>query len=290
MSEEPKAEAFAVEKSLNDADFDKLRSIIHKETGITIAENRRSMLFSRLQRRLRETGEQTFRGYIEKVSSNPEEMQELTNRVTTNETYFYRTPRVWQHLRETVIPAFLESKTTRPMKAWSAAASTGEEGHTLGVVFESVRQSNPGFDYSVLGTDISSRVLAIADEGHYVGRPVARFKREDPELFKQHMVGNDTDGYSVQPDIKRRIQFKLHNLLKPLASGGPFDVVFLRNVLIYFTDSDQEKILVNIHQQLRPGGTLVIGESESLKSLRCDFDPVAPLIYQPTLSREGSTE
>lgn len=277
-----------IEKSLNDADFDALRNIVHKETGITIADNRRKMLFSRLQRRLRETGEVTFKGYIAKVSSDPGEMQELTNRVTTNETYFYRTPRVWSHLREVAIPAFLDSDARRPMKVWSAAASTGEEGHTFGVVLEEVRQANPGFDYSVLGTDISSRVLAVAKEGHYVGRPVARFKREDPKLFAKHMQGNDTDGYRVKDDIKRRIQFRLHNLLKPLSSGGPFDVVFLRNVLIYFTPSDQEKILANIHRQLRPEGTLMIGESESLKALKCDFEAIEPLIYRPTITGKGA--
>ncbi len=277
-----------VEKSLNDSDFNKLRAIVHKQTGITIADNRRSMLFSRLQRRLRETGETTFRSYIEKVSSDPAEMQELTNRVTTNETYFYRTPRVWSYFRNTAIPRFLDSRSQRQMKVWSAAASTGEEGHTLGVVLEDVRQLTPGFDYSVLGSDISSRVLAIAEEGHYVGRPVARFQREDPQLFEKHMIGNDTDGYRVAPDIKRRIQFKLHNLLQPLSSGGPFDVVFLRNVLIYFSHEDQEKILANIHKQLRPEGTLIIGESETLKTLKCNFEAVEPLVYRPILEGQGA--
>lgn len=270
------------ENTLSEADFTKLRAIIHKNTGITIAENRKSMMFSRLQRRLRATGSETFGSYISKVSSDPDEMQELTNRVTTNETYFYRTPRVWAHLREVTIPEFLSAPGTRQMKVWSAAASTGEEGHTIGIVLEDVRRANAGFDYSVLGTDISSRVVDVATEGQYIGRPVARFRKEDPALFAQHMVGNDTDGYRVKPEIKRRITFKLHNLLKKLASGGPFDVVFLRNVLIYFTHADQEKILANVHAQLRPEGTLIIGESETLKSLNCGFEAIAPLIYRPS--------
>ena len=273
-----------IEKKLSDGDFSKLRNIVHKQTGITIGENRKSMLFSRLQRRLRETGETSFSAYIARVSSDPEEMQELTNRVTTNETYFYRTPRVWAHLREVIIPEFLAARAARPMKIWSAAASTGEEAHTVGVVLEDVRQTNPGFDYSVLGTDISSRVLEIARKGHYVGRPVARFQKEDPLLFSKFMKGDDTNGFEARPEIKRRISFKLHNLLKQLSSGGPFDVVFLRNVLIYFTNEDQEKILANVHAQLRPEGTLIIGESETLTNLKCGFDPVAPLVYRPALA------
>ncbi len=272
------------ETSLNDADFAQLRDIVHKNTGITIAENRRSMLFSRLQRRLRETGEATFNAYINRVTNDPDEMQELTNRVTTNETYFYRTPRVWSHLREVVIPRFLDTPGSRQMKVWSAASSTGEEAHTVGVVLEDVRKTTAGFDYSVLGTDISSRVIDIATTGHYVGRPVARFKKEDPELFGRHMVGDDAGGYQVKPEVKRRITFRLHNLLERLKTGGPFDVVFLRNVLIYFTNEDQEKILAHVHAQMRPDGTLIIGESETLASLNCKFEPVAPLIYSPTLT------
>lgn len=275
------------ETSLSAADFTKLRAIIHENTGITIAENRKSMMFSRLQRRLRETGAQTFSNYISKVSSDPDEMQELTNRVTTNETYFYRTPRVWAHLREVTIPEFLSTPGNRQMKVWSAAASTGEEAHTIGIVLEDVRGAHAGFDYSVLGTDISSRVLDIAKEGQYLGRPVARFRKSDPSLFSKHMIGNDTDGYHVTPEIKRRITFKLHNLVKKLASGGPFDVVFLRNVLIYFTNEDQEKILANVHAQLRPEGTLIIGESETLNSLNCRFEAIAPLIYRPSLTAKG---
>jgi chemotaxis protein methyltransferase CheR len=181
----------------------------------------------------------------------------------------------------------LNAKTARQMKVWSAAASTGEEAHTIGVMLEEVREANRGFDYSVLGTDISSRVLDVAKAGQYIGRPVARFRKEDPALFAKHMIGNETDGFCVKPQIKKRISFKLHNLLKKLPSGGPFDVVFLRNVLIYFTHEDQEKILANVHAQLRPEGTLIIGESETLKSLKCNFEMIAPLVYRPIVSVQG---
>lgn len=265
---------------LSDANFERLRAIVHDETGITIADNRRSMLISRLQPRLRETGEGNFNSYIKRVVADPAEMQELTNRITTNETYFYRTPRVWTHLRDVTIKAFIDTQKGRPMKVWSAAASTGAEAYTLGVILEDTRRKNTGFEYSVLGTDISSRVIDIANEGLYIGRPIARFRREEPALFEAHMVGDDKEGFRVRRDIKRRIKFGLHNLLQPLRTGGPFDAIFLRNVLIYFTPEDQEKILRNIHNLLRPGGTLVIGESETLKNLNADFEVLAPLIYR----------
>lgn len=269
------------EVSMTDRDFEALRAIIHKNTGITIGETRKSMLVSRLRKRLREVDETSFESYISRLSKDPAEMQELTNRVTTNETYFYRTPRVWEHFTETFVPEFRERGAVGPMRVWSAAASTGEEAHTIGVMLEEVRRNAQGFDYQVVGTDVSSRVLAIAEAGEYKGRPVARFQKEKPDLFARHMEGNDHDGYKVSPQIKARIKFKLHNLLERLKGTNSFDAVFLRNVLIYFTDSDQEKILRNVRDLMKPNGVLYIGESESLKNLDVDFEQLAPIIYKP---------
>lgn len=270
-----------MENSLSEVDFIQLRSIIHSETGITISDNRKRMLYSRLQSRLRATGTPTFRKYIEKIRNDDKEMQEFKNRVTTNETYFYRTPRIWSHFRTETIPKFLELQPQRPMNVWSAAASTGEEAHTAGVVLESVRQTHTKFDYSVLGTDISTRVIGIAKHGLYKGRPLARFRNEEPELFLKFMTGTDSDGYCVTQSIRQRISFRPHNLTERLSSGGPFDVVFLRNVLIYFVSEDQERILANIYEQMRPNGTLFIGESETLSNLKCKFEQISPLVYKP---------
>lgn len=268
---------------MSDSEFAKLRAIVHKNTGITIGENRKSMLLSRLRRRLREVDAPNFSSYISGLVNNPGEMQELTNRVTTNETYFYRTPRVWEHFENEVVPKFLKARHARPLKIWSAAASTGEEAHTIGVLLEDLRQKHQGFEYSVLGTDVSSRVLKIAETGLYKGRAIARFQKAKPDLFKTHMIGNDTDGFQADPAIKKRLKFKLHNLLERLKSTGSFDVVFLRNVLIYFTKEDQETILNHVRDQIRPEGTLYIGESETLTNLDTGFEQVLPIIYRPVL-------
>lgn len=272
---------FQVESSISDDDFSRLRTIIHNHTGITIANNRRSMLFSRLQRRLRATGEATFSGYIEKVCQDSVEMQELTNRVTTNKTLFLRTPRIWAYMRSKAIPMFLEKNFNRSMKVWSAAASTGEEAYTIGMVLEEVRKSYPRFSYSILGTDISSRVLEVADSARYSDQSIHRFKQQEPDLFRNHLTETEKSFYSVSSDIRRNIQFKLHNLIEPLSNHEKYDLILLRNVLIYFSNKDQEIILRNIHQKIHPDGILIIGESESLNSLNCDFESIEPLIYRP---------
>ncbi|WP_368184388.1 protein-glutamate O-methyltransferase CheR [Aestuariibius sp. HNIBRBA575] len=270
-----------VDVTMSDGDFSKLRAIVHKNTGITIGETRKSMLVSRLRSRLREVAAPDFAAYISHLSKDPEEMQELTNRVTTNETYFYRTPRVWDYFQDEFLPQFLTKGQNRSLRVWSGAASTGEEAHTIGTLLEDVRLKNQNFDYSILGTDVSSRVLDVATKGVYKGRSIARFRQAKPEVFKAHMTGNDTDGFSANPQIRSRIKFKLHNLFDRLSKAGPFDAVFLRNVLIYFTDDDQVKILDQVHDQMRPDGVLFIGESETLTKLNTPFEQIAPIIYRP---------
>ncbi len=269
------------ELTMSDGDFSKLRAIVHQNTGITIGETRKSMLVSRLRSRLREVEAPDFAAYIARLSKDPDEMQELTNRVTTNETYFYRTPRVWDYFQDEFLPEFLDKRQNRALRVWSGAASTGEEAHTIGVLLESLRLNNQQFDYSVMGTDVSSRVLEVATNGVYKGRSIARFRKAKPDLFDKHMIGNDTDGFQAHPQIRSRIRFKLHNLFDRLSGAGPFDVVFLRNVLIYFTDEDQEKILDQVHSQMRPDGVLFIGESETLTKLNTPFEQIVPIIYRP---------
>ncbi len=268
------------ELELNDLNFTKLCGIIHENTGITIGEGRKSMLLSRLRGRLRELEETDFKSYIARLSSEAGEMQELINRVTTNKTLFYRTPRVWEHFRDVAIKDFLAKKTGRPMRIWSAAASSGEEAHTAGMILEDVRAANPGFDYKILGTDISLRVLKQAEAGVYSGVKVDNFRKSNPELFNAHMVADDSGGFQIAPAIKTRLTFKQHNLQKRM-KASPFDVVFLRNVLIYFTPEDQSDFLGKIHEVMPPDGTLYIGESESLSRVKTDFDIVEPMVYMP---------
>ncbi|MBF9042848.1 methyltransferase domain-containing protein [Rhodobacterales bacterium HKCCE4037] len=266
--------------TMSDGDFAKLRALAYDQTGITIGSTRKSMMVSRLRPRMRALGLPDYRSYITRITQDPGERKEFTDRVTTNETYFYRTPRVWSYFNEVLVPAFIEGSPGRAMRVWSAASSTGEEAYTAGVFLEDHRIGTTTFDYTILGTDISSRVVTTATEGLYKGRPVARFKAQHAELFTRHMVGSDEEGWSVSKKIKARTRFQEHNLLKPLANTAQFDAIFLRNVLIYFTSEDQEKILRHARSLLHPNGILFIGESESLKHIDTDFEQVEPIIYR----------
>jgi chemotaxis protein methyltransferase CheR len=273
-------------KTMSDGDFAKLRAIVYSQTGINIGDSRRSLLVTRLRPRLRDLGLTDYKAYISRLSQDAAERQELTNRVTTNETYFYRTPRVWTYFNEVYVPGFIRKAQNRPLRVWSAAASTGEEAYTTGVFLEEVRSRADRFEYAILGTDISSRVIDVATAGLYKGRPVARFRQDRPDLFARHMTGSDEAGWQVTSQIRSRIRFRQHSLLNPLKNTAQFDVIFLRNVLIYFTAADQEVILKHARSLLHPDGVLFIGESESLKHIDTDFEQVEPIIYRP-VSRKG---
>lgn len=269
-----------IDVTLSDSSFSKLRSIIHKNTGITIGETRKTMILSRLRSRLRETKDVSFSAYISRLGTDPKEMQELINRVTTNKTYFYRTPRIWEHFLEVALPEFRLKATAAPFRVWSAAASRGDEAHTIGMVLEEVRKKDGPFEYEVLGTDVSSEVLATAQAGVYFEGSLKEIRKHRPALVQDHMTGNDADGYRVTPDIKSRITFKLHNLQNKAPGGKVHDVIFLRNVLIYFTPEDQETILENVAEKMADDGTLIIGESETLSQLTTPFELVAPMVYR----------
>ena len=269
-----------IDDNLSEATFAELIKFTHDLTGITIQQNRKSMLVSRLRSRLRATNSPDFKAYMRLLKTDSRETEHYVNAVTTNKTLFYRTPRIWSYLTDEFVPAWIKAGHNRPLEVWSGASSTGEEIYTAGMVLEEFRKSRPGFDYRIVGTDVSDRVVEIADKGVYSGRIIDMFKTSSPELFAKYMVGNDSDGYRVNNDIRSRIKFQRHNIFKPFQTRSKYDVSLLRNVLIYFTHEDQERAIANVERSLRPDGLLIIGESETLSPLETNYVCVAPLIYR----------
>ncbi len=270
-----------IDDAISDACFDGFLQLTHAMTGITISERRRSMLVSRLSKRLLANSLTRFEEYFDLVRNDPEEARQFIDQMTTNETYFYRTPRVWSYLIDEYVPGFMSARHGRPLRLWSAASSTGEEAHTAGVLLEPLRESNASFDYRILGTDISPRVIAVAQQGSYSVRAIDRFRAARPDLFGRYLAGSDTTGYQVVASVRDRLRFETHNLFSGARPGEGFDVVLLRNVLIYFTKPDQLRVLENIRRMMSDDGLLIIGESETLSSLATDFRTVAPFIYSP---------
>lgn len=268
-------------EKIDKACFDGFLKLTHELTGITIKPDRQDMLMGRLRRRIHALQLSGFEAYLEYVREQREEHELFVNQITTNETYFFRTPRVWDYLENTFLPAWSDNPGAPVLQIWSGASSTGEEAHSLGVLMHHFQQSHSGFDYRIHGTDIDTSVLEKATAGVYRGRSVERFRNASPEWFARYMVGDDEAGFQVLPEIRKKIQFSQFNLFKTPPQAPKFDLVLLRNVLIYFTASDQEKVMSTVFRRIKPEGVAIIGESESLNNLATDFEFIVPTIYKP---------
>ncbi len=223
-------------------------------------------------------GWRSFDAYLDRVCEPEQdhERQHLIDLLTTNETYFYREPAHFDYLLERILPAY----RGRALRVWSAACSSGEEVYTLAMVLaEGLGQG----DWSILGTDISSRVLERARLGLY---PVDRAKRlPKPWLGKYCLKGvrSQAGNLLVDPRLKARVRLEPHNLMRPLARGDAFDIVFLRNVLIYFDPPTKQRVIDAISRSIVPGGLLFISHVESLHGIDTELAMVRPSVFSKPL-------
>ena len=274
---------------LTAAEFEELSTIVHTRVGIRLPPGKRTMLESRLRRRLRTLGFNRFSQYCEHLfrSGNfDEEFPYLVDVVTTNKTDFFREQDHFDALEQVLVPTLLKmrrSEATPLLKVWSAASSTGAEAYTAAMVLMNLSQRGSLFRFSVLGTDISREVLETAKSAIYqedMVRPVpAEYRR------RYLMVGSRPDAHVVRivPELRRYVRFERLNLMD---QRYPFDkdvdVIFLRNVLIYFDPDVQVEVSRRLSQHLRPGGYLVLGHSEAAVGRSLDLSLVASGIYQRT--------
>ncbi|MGZ3784826.1 MAG: CheR family methyltransferase [Bdellovibrio sp.] len=261
--------------------LNEILQLVFKWTGISMGSSKKTLIQCRLRPRMRSLGINSYEKYIDYLAQHKSEVQEFINLVTTNETSFFRTQRVWDYFSTDFLRLWSQQSPVKMLKIWSAASSSGEEAHSIGILCEEHRQKHPGFDYSIFGSDISSEVISHAERGVYSGRSIESFKSGNPNLFSKYMEQTDTE-YRVKFDFGSKIKFGLHNLLQPAPQKSFFNVVFLRNVLIYFELEEQKKVLHHIANSMASDGILVIGESESLSGLKTSFQYKLPLIYTNT--------
>ncbi len=266
---------------LEEATFEASLKLIYELTGITIAKNRKSMVQGRLRKRTVELGLNSYESYLERVKLDNSERPIFIDLVTTNETYFYRTPRIWNYIVDIFLPEWFKGHKGETFQAWSAAASSGEEAHTLAVILQDFKDRNQSFSYQIFGSDISQEMVGLCELGKYSGRSIEAFKNAKSELFIRYMESCDNSGtFQVRSEIKSRVRFQQHNLFKPLATRGPFDLVLIRNVLIYFKPEDQEKVISLIEPKMKEDACLIIGESESLTHIKTTLLSEQPLVYK----------
>lgn len=264
---------------LDQVSLEKFLALVYKLTGISMGTNKKTLIQGRLRPRIRTLQLSSYGQYLEYLNSHKDEVQEFVNLVTTNETSFFRTQRVWDYFIKDFLPKWTVDNPQKTLKIWSGASSSGEEIYTIGICCEEHRLKNIGFNYQIIGTDISSEVLAVADIGKYSGRSIESFKTSNRQLFDKYM--EQVEGvFRIKSEVRSKIRFNIHNLFQLPMERKNYDIIFLRNVLIYFDPKDQEKVLSNISKALVTDGILVIGESESLNNLNTPFKYKLPLVYE----------
>ena len=269
------------EFALKDGDFRKIAKLVLDATGIVLSEKKRAFVYGRLGRRLRKLGLSDFAQYCALLESRDgdSELGMLINAVTTNHTSFFREPHHFDYLARTVIPAIVKSRGDGParLRIWSAGCSTGEEPHTLAMVLREQRALLTGWDAKILATDLDTNVVRHASDGVYDADRLETI----PQPFRDRYVQVQDDGrFWITDDVRELISFAPLNLLEPWPMRGPFDVIFCRNVVIYFDKDTQRKLFDRYAELMRPDGWLFIGHSESLLNVTNRFSLVGRTSYR----------
>lgn len=268
-------------------EFKRLSTFIFKEYGIKMPEVKKTMLQSRLHKRLRELNMSSYKDYIDYLFSkdgHQTEVIHMIDMVSTNKTDFFREPVHFDFLHSDVLPELLfGDRPNRQIRIWSAGCSSGEEPYTIAIsISEFMAQyPTPAFDFSILATDISTRVLKSANEGIY---KEARVEMLPLSLKKKYLLrSKDKTNPSIRiiPELRRKINFQRLNFMDNTYNvPDNYDVVFCRNVLIYFDRETQEKVINRLCMKLKPNGIFFLGHSESITNFNVPLRQLKPTIFR----------
>jgi len=268
------------EFSFTPKDFKFLSKIIHERTGIVVSDDKFNMFYSRLSRRVRSLKLNSFKQYCDVVRDDNEgtETSELINAITTNLTAFFRENHHFEYLSNTVFPELAQKNPDRRIKIWSAGCSTGEEPYSLAITLkESPLMAN--WNIELKATDLDSNVVATASRGVYSMSRVEGMTKNRLKRWFYKGAGKQQGLVKVKPELNQLIEFGQLNLMDNW-SQEPQDVIFCRNVIIYFNKETKAKLVEKYADCLKPGGYLFIGHSESLYKITDRFELIGNTIYR----------
>lgn len=270
---------------LSDKNFRRLCETVYGICGIKLSEKKRSMVDGRLRRRMRSLNIADINDYChflleDRSAASDAELVHFVDALTTNKTDFFREPAHFAFMQNRVMPAYL-AEGRRAVKVWSAASSTGAEAYTIAMVLEDFFHEHGGIDYSILATDVCTDVLRKGIEGVYPDVMLAPI----PEAFRRRYVAVPTDTnrpeFRIARKLRSKVLFRHLNLMdERYPFDRDFDMIFVRNVLIYFDRQTQDRVLARLCEHLRPGGYLFLGHSESLGGARLPLAVLANTIFQ----------
>ncbi len=270
------------EFNFTDADFQSLVKLAREHAGISLAESKRNLVYSRLSRRLRTLGLRSFQDYRDYLAANSAELESFINAISTNLTKFFREAHHFEHLRTHVAAGFAQTAVRRPgarLRIWSAGCSTGEEPYTIASVLKREIPDIHRYDVRILATDIDTEVIAKGVRGEYPPASIEDVPRPYRDFFRTGS-GEKSGTIVMGDELRSLIVFRRLNLMEAWPFGGKFDAIFCRNVMIYFDAPTKSALIDRFAQQLHPDGWLYIGHSESLIGSHPKLDLVGRTTYR----------
>jgi len=277
-------------------EFHLFQALVVRESGIHLGAKNRAMLVSRLWKRLRALELNSFSSYYRRVKADPQEMVLMLDCICTNETHFFREPAAFDCLRNRVFPEWVADadagKRSRRLRIWSAACSTGEEAYSLAMMMLTYFPPSAGWNVEVLGTDLSTKVLARASAAIWPVEKISGVPVDYQRRFLLKGFGPDKGKIKAADELRQVVRFQRLNLTRePYDVTGPFDLIFCRNVLIYFQWETKIKVVDSLGKYLTPSGYLFLGHAESLHGVADKLQFVAPKVFPSSrdpLARAGA--
>jgi chemotaxis protein methyltransferase CheR len=263
--------------------FEQFRKFIYQKCGIRIDEQKVTLLSNRIRRRLRAGGFSDFDVYYRFLTSpaGTGELESFLDAITTNETFFFRTTKHFELLKNDLIPQWAaqhrEGQRAPSLRIWSAGCASGAEPYSIAICLAENAYRLRDWSFSILGTDISEEMLRAARTGIFKPGAVEAVTEKQRRRYLQHDTADDL--WQVRPDIRKRVQFKRHNLMRPPPEPG-FDCIFIRNVLIYFDRDSKQVVVNNLLGALVDGGYLAVGPTEGIYDMLAPLKKISPLLYQ----------
>lgn len=264
------------QRAISDKEFSQFQRMIYDIAGINLSASKKALVTGRLSKRLSARGAASYGEYFSLLASGqePGEVQVAVDLLTTNETYFFREPKHFDFMRAKILPGHSKSAGFR---VWSGAASSGQEAYSIAMLLGDLLGDAP---WEIVGTDICTRVLERARAGHYALEQAQPIPKDYLSRFCLKGVGAQEGTFLVERGLRSRIRFLHANLNQALPQIGEFNLIFLRNVMIYFDMETKREVVQRVANLLKRGGHLFIGHSESLNGINESLEPVAPSIYR----------
>ncbi|TAN66696.1 MAG: protein-glutamate O-methyltransferase CheR [Methylobacter sp.] len=261
---------------LQEKEFEQFRDLIYRIAGISMSSAKKPLVTSRLSKRLRHYGLASYGEYFQMITAanGKTELQMAVDLLTTNETQFFREPKHFDFLRQSVLPA---QKPGKLLRIWSAACSTGEEPYSIAMLLDEVLGDEP---WEIVASDLNTQVLERARIGLY---PIERMQEIPRHYLSNYClkgVGAQKGTLLIERKLRERVRFMQYNLIEAPPKQAEFDVIFLRNVMIYFDQDTKRQVVSRLLSQLRPGGYFLVGHSETLNGINEDVRMVQSAVYQ----------